>query len=335
MPVLALRIAVVLLSAWAGAALAPALGIPLLAGALGGFALGGLAVWAEMRAPSVPVEPLFWGSVGGFFGLIAGLAVGLAVVSLVPTLGVAGIGFPAFLGAYLGAATALRRRDDLEAVSAVLFPGAGRRGAPTRILDTSVIIDGRIADLCQTGFVDGVLVVPHFVLHELQQIADSPDPVRRNRGRRGFDVLQRLQRNPKVKVEILDVDVPQVKEVDRKLVELGKRMGARILTNDHNLNRVAEVSGVAVLNINDVASALKPVVLPGEVMQVQVLREGKEPGQGVAYLDDGTMVVIDHGRKHLGRTVEVTVTSVLPTAAGRMIFTRLREEEPMAGHRSA
>jgi uncharacterized protein YacL len=183
--------------------------------------------------------------------------------------------------------------------------------------------------------VDGVLVVPHFVLHELQQIADSPDPVRRNRGRRGFDVLQRLQRNPKVKVEILDVDVPQVKEVDRKLVELGKRMGARILTNDHNLNRVAEVSGVAVLNINDVASALKPVVLPGEVMQVQVLREGKEPGQGVAYLDDGTMVVIDHGRKHLGRTVEVTVTSVLPTAAGRMIFTRLREEEPMAGHRSA
>jgi uncharacterized protein YacL len=335
MAVIALRLTVVLLSAWAGAALAPELGIPLVAGAAAGAMLGGVAVWAETRAPQVPVEPLFWGSVGGFFGLIAGLAVGLAVVSLFPGVGLAGTGFPAFLGAYLGAATALRRREDLEPVSAVLFPRAARRGASTKILDTSVIIDGRIADLCQTGFVEGVLVVPHFVLHELQQVADSSDPLKRNRGKRGFDVLQRLQRDPRIKVEVLDVDVPHVEEVDRKLVELARRVGGRILTTDHNLNRMAELSGVGVLNINDLANALKPVVLPGQAMQVQVVREGKEPGQGVAYLDDGTMVVIDHGRKHVGRSVDVTVTSVLQTSAGRMIFTRMREDEPVAGHRSA
>jgi uncharacterized protein YacL len=337
MTAILVRLLVVALSAWAGSALAPSIDLPVAAGTIGGALLGGLAVWLETRAVGVPVERLFWGTAGGFFGLIAGLAVGTAAASLFPNIGLAGIGLPAFLGAYLGAATALRRRGDLEPVSSVLFPGAAKRNEPAlaKVIDTSVIIDGRIADLCQTGFVDGALVVPQFVLRELQQIADSSDPLRRNRGKRGFDVLQRLQQNPKVKVEIVDVDFPHVREVDRKLIELAKTLGGKVVTNDYNLNRVAELSGVPVLNINEVANALKPVVLPGEVMQVQVLREGKEAGQGVAYLDDGTMVVIDHGRKYLGQSVDVTVTSVLQTTAGRMIFTRPRDDDSMSGHRSA
>ncbi|MGH7323167.1 MAG: PIN/TRAM domain-containing protein [Candidatus Rokuibacteriota bacterium] len=326
---------VVVLAGWAGSELARTLGISLVAGALVGAGLGGFAVWVETHAGGVPVERLFWGTLGGFFGLIAGLAVGAAVASLLGTTGMAGFGLPALLGAYLGAATALRRRADLEPVSAVLFPGSTRRGELSKILDTSVIIDGRIADLADTGFLDGVLVVPQFVLAELQQIADSPDPLRRNRGKRGFDVLQRLQRSGKVKVDITDLDFSHVREVDRKLIELGKTVGGKVLTNDYNLNKMAELSGVAVLNLNELANALKPVVLPGEAMQVQVLREGKEPGQGVAYLDDGTMVVIDQGKRYLGQTVDVTVTSVLQTTAGRMIFTRLRDDESVSGPRGA
>lgn len=334
MSAILVRIVVVALSAWAGGELAPALEVPAVAGIVGGAVLGGLAVWLETRAVGVPVERLFWGTMGGFFGLIAGLAVGTAVASLLPNAGMVGVGLPALLGAYLGAATALRRRADLEPVSAVLFPGA-RRADLAKVLDTSVIIDGRIVDLCATGFIDGALVVPQFVLRELQQIADSADPLRRNRGKRGFDVLQQLQRCPKVKVEITDLDFPDAREVDRKLIELGKTLGGKVLTNDYNLNKLAELSGVAVLNINELANALKPAVLPGETLPVHVLREGKEAGQGVAYLDDGTMVVVDQGRKCLGQTVDVTVTSVLQTAAGRMIFARLREEESVSGPRSA
>jgi uncharacterized protein YacL len=180
-----------------------------------------------------------------------------------------------------------------------------------------------------------VLLVPQFVLRELQQVADAGDPVRRNRGRRGFDVLQRLQRQEQVKVEITDLDFPSLAEVDRKLIELGKTLGAKVLTNDANLSKLARLNGVSVLNLNELATALRPVALPGETVQVQVLREGKEAGQGVAYLPDGTMVVVEQGRKHLGQTVDVTVTSVLQTAAGRMIFARLREEEPVSGARSA
>jgi uncharacterized protein YacL len=327
------RAVVVVLAAWAGAELAPALSIPIAAGVAGGVILAAVAIWLETRAARVPVERLFWGTMGGFFGLIAGLAAGAALASLIPNAGMAGVGLPALLGAYLGAATTLRRRADLAPVSAVLFPGSGRRPELSKILDTSVIIDGRIVDLVNTGFLDGVLVVPQFVLRELQQIADSADPQRRNRGKRGFDVLQRLQHSAKIKVEITDTDYPQVHEVDRKLIELGKALGGKVVTNDYNLNRMAELSGVAVLNINELAGALKPVALPGELMHVNVLREGKEAGQGVAYLDDGTMVVIEHGKKHLGQPVDVTVTSVLQTSAGRMIFTRLRDDEPISGHR--
>ncbi|MEN6466483.1 MAG: PIN domain-containing protein [Syntrophaceae bacterium] len=194
-----------------------------------------------------------------------------------------------------------------------------------RILDTSVIIDGRIADICETGFIEGNLVVPRFVLEELQHIADSSDSMKRSRGRRGLDILNRMQKAGGINIEIVDQDFPKIKGVDGKLVALAKKAGGKILTNDFNLNKVAELQGIKILNVNDLANALKPVVLPGETMVVKVIKEGKEPGQGVAYLDDGTMVIVDNAVKHQGETVEVTVTSVLQTTAGRMIFSELKE----------
>ncbi|MDT3779574.1 TRAM domain-containing protein [Nitrospira sp. MA-1] len=195
-----------------------------------------------------------------------------------------------------------------------------------KLLDTSVIIDGRIADLCETGFIEGTLVVPHFILQELQHISDSSDGLKRARGRRGLDILNVLQKVSNVKVELVEDDFPHVKEVDTKLIELAKQMDAKVLTNDFNLNKVAGIQGVRVLNINDLCNALKPVVLPGETIRVFVLKEGKESGQGVAYLDDGTMVVVDHAKRWIGKNADVIVTSVLQTSAGRMIFTRLKEE---------
>jgi uncharacterized protein YacL len=201
----------------------------------------------------------------------------------------------------------------------------GHGGRP-KILDTSVIIDGRIADICETGFLEGPLIVPQFVLKELQHIAGSSDTLKRNRGRRGLDILQRMQKDVAHAVRIVDHDFPNIRDVDAKLVVLGKTLKGKVLTNDFNLNKVAELQGVPVLNINQLANAVKPVVLPGEVMSVYVLKEGKEYGQGVAYLDDGTMVVIDNARKYLSKHVEVSVTSVLQTTAGRMIFSRLKED---------
>jgi uncharacterized protein YacL len=203
-----------------------------------------------------------------------------------------------------------------------------------------VIIDGRIADICETGFLEGTLVAPQFVLRELQQVADSSDSLKRNRGRRGLDVLQRIQKMAHMQVQIVETDFPEVREVDLKLIELARHMNGKIVTNDFNLNKVAQLRGVAVLNINELANSLKPVVLPGEVLRVFVLKEGKEAGQGVAYLDDGTMVVVDQGKRALGKTIEVTVTSVLQTTAGKMIFCRWPEASGAgassndSGHRS-
>ncbi len=188
------------------------------------------------------------------------------------------------------------------------------------ILDTSVIIDGRISDVCDTGFLEGDLVIPQFVLKELQAIADSSDSSKRTRGRRGLDILNKMKKQANVNIIIDETDFPSVKEVDQKLINLAKDTGFTILTNDFNLNKVAEVHSIQVLNVNQLANALKPVVLPGEIMRVQVIKEGKEANQGVAYLDDGTMVVVDNGKKCMGKTVDVTVTSVLQTTAGRMIF---------------
>jgi uncharacterized protein YacL len=198
------------------------------------------------------------------------------------------------------------------------------------ILDTSVIIDGRIIDLCQTKFIEGRLVIPRFVLKELQQIADSSDALRRNRGRRGLDILHKLQKLERVVVKIHDEDFPEINEVDAKLIKMAKVLDAKVFTNDFNLNKVAELEGVAVLNINDLSNALKSVVLPGELLEVKIVKEGKEYNQGVAYLDDGTMVVVEEARKILGQTVEVTVTSVLQTSAGRMIFGKIDSEKAEA-----
>ena len=226
---------------------------------------------------------------------------------------------------YLGLVVGIRKGEWLEPAKLATIFRDTRPQKRYRILDTSVIIDGRIVDIVETGFLDGALVVPQFVLKELQYVADSSDPLKRNRGRRGLDMLNRIRKMSGVEVVISDLDFPNVKEVDLKLIELARTMMGRIVTNDFNLNKVAQLRGVDVLNINELANALKPVVLPGEVMNVFVLKEGKEYNQGVAYLDDGTMVVIDNARSRIGKNLDIVVTSVLQTTAGRMIFGRHAE----------
>lgn len=195
-----------------------------------------------------------------------------------------------------------------------------------KIIDTSVIIDGRIVDVCEAGFLEGTFIIPQFILQELQHIADSADSLRRTRGRRGLDILHKIQKISSITVKIVDEDFPKIKEVDSKLVALARMMGAKIITNDFNLNKVAELQGVTVLNLNELANAVKPVVLPGERMNIFIAKEGKESNQGVGYLDDGTMVVVDNARKTINKQVDVVVTSVLQTTAGRMIFAKLKEE---------
>jgi uncharacterized protein YacL len=230
-----------------------------------------------------------------------------------------------FVLPYLGLVMGARRGEWLEpAKLAGLFRDT-RPQRRYRILDTSVIIDGRIADIVETGFIDGTLVVPQFVLKELQFVADSSDSLKRNRGRRGLDILHRMQKMAGVDVMISDLDFPHIREVDLKLIEVARNLMGRIVTNDFNLNKVAQLRGVEVLNINELTNALKPVVLPGEALNVFVIKEGKEYNQGVAYLDDGTMVVVDNARSRIGKNVDVVVTSVLQTTAGRMIFGRMAE----------
>ena len=238
---------------------------------------------------------------------------------------------------YLGVVLGGRKGEWLEPARLMtLFRAAGPE-RHYKILDTSVIIDGRIADLCDTGFIDGAMVIPQFVLKELQMVADSSDSMKRNRGRRGLDILQKIQKMSGIEVIISDVDFPAVKEVDLKLIELARTLSGKIVTNDFNLNKVAQLRGVSVLNINELANALKPVVLPGEIMKVFILKEGKEYNQGVAYLDDGTMVVVDNARKMISKTIDIVVTSVLQTTAGKMIFGRYLEPggSPAAAPRSA
>ncbi len=233
---------------------------------------------------------------------------------------------------YFGAATGAARGEMLNLGG--VFSGDTESRGSQKILDTSVIIDGRIADIAETGFLDGVLVIPQFVLHELQMVADSQDSQKRTRGRRGLDVLQRIQKMPHVTVQVADEDFPQVREVDMKLIELAKLRACKIVTNDFNLNKVAQVRGVEVLNINELTNSLKPVVLPGELMRVFILKEGKEYNQGVAYLDDGTMVVVDNARRMISKTVDISVTSVLQTTAGKMIFGKYDERNQTAATQS-
>ncbi len=304
-------------------------GAPFWAAALIGAALACMAILLERRVARVSLERLIGVVIGAMAGLICA-----ALVSLI--LGHTGGGIsnaPQFvqvacmlLFAYVGAVTG-GSKGELLNLSALggLFGTDGESNTSRTILDTSVIIDGRIADVADTGFLDGVLVVPQFVLHELQMVADSADSMKRNRGRRGLDVLQRIQKIAHLKVRIVNDDFPQVSEVDMKLIELAKVYKCRIMTNDFNLNKVAHVRGVEVLNINDLANSLKPIVLPGELMRVFILKEGKEYNQGVAYLDDGTMVVVDNARRMISKTVDISVTSVLQTTAGKMIFGKYDE----------
>ncbi len=231
------------------------------------------------------------------------------------------------LGAYVGASVMIKYRGEMFSSLAETFISQHEPRSGNKVLDTSVIIDGRILDIAKTGFIQGRLYVPKFVLAELQYIADSSEALRRNRGRRGLEILSQLQDEPHADVEIIDKDFPEVREVDAKLVELAAHLNAEILTNDYSLNRVAELQGIQVLNINALSNALKPVVLPGEEMTVKILRPGQQEGQGVGYLDDGTMIVVENGKPYIGQELGVVVTSVLQTSAGRMIFTRVPEED--------
>jgi uncharacterized protein YacL len=270
--------------------------------------------------------------VAGLAGLISGLLIAALVSAPISALPSPFGRWLPFVGAlflgYLGATIFIMRENDISNLLSSRFQsgpdgnGPASQEARSILMDTSVIIDGRIADIARTGFVQGPMLVPAFVLIELQHIADSADPLRRRRGRRGLDILNRLQKDNTIPLRITDLDVEGVRDVDDKLVILGKQLKSPILTNDYNLNRVAELQGVTVLNINELANAVKAVYLPGETMDVQVIQEGKEIGQGVAYLDDGTMVVIEDGKENINTTIPVTVTKVLQTAAGRMIFAK-------------
>ncbi|MEI8175903.1 MAG: PIN domain-containing protein [Candidatus Omnitrophota bacterium] len=228
---------------------------------------------------------------------------------------------------YLGMVIAIRGKDEFNLIIPYVKFTRQDQSDDIILLDTSVIIDGRIADICSTKFIEGRLVIPRFVLKELQQIADSADPLKRARGRRGLDILNKIQKGATMDVKIEEEDFPEIHDVDAKLVKLAKVMGAKVFTNDYNLNKVAQLQGVAVLNINELANALKPVVLPSEVLEVRIVKEGKEFNQGVAYLEDGTMIVVDNTRTMIGQTVRVQVTSVLQTSAGRMIFAKLEAHE--------
>ena len=235
---------------------------------------------------------------------------------------------------YACVTTLLQTKDDFRFIIPYMEFSKEIKGARPLVLDTSVVIDGRIADVAETRVIDQPLIVPQFVLQELQGIADSSDKLRRNRGRRGLDILNKLQKSTEIEVQIYDTDLPAlagIREVDQRLVILAKHLGGRVVTNDYNLNKIARLQGVEVINLNDLANALKPVVLPGEMLMVKILKRGEEPGQGIGYLDDGTMVVTEHGQQYLGEMVRLTVTSVLQTSAGRMIFGRLDQPQAQTG----
>ena len=297
--------------------------------ATGGILLGLAINVLELRVRQARLTSI----VGTCLGSVLGGLIGLLFVSLLnPALFVADQTAQFFrllvplLGGFLGLLVGLAKSDLIDLSALGLFSkNVGTESSSLKLLDTSVLIDGRIADIADTGFLDGELVIPEFVLHELQLVADSSDSAKRNRGRRGLDIVSRLQKTNGITVQVTPLDFPAVREVDLKLIEAAKARRAKIVTNDFNLNKLAQVQGLTVLNINELANALRPVVLPGESMRVFISKEGKEPNQGVAYLDDGTMVVVDNARRHISRTLDVTVTSVLQTTAGKMIFGRYDE----------
>ncbi len=288
-----------------------------------GVIIGAAVVMFEIRLRAMSLKRLIGAAIGSILGIVGAFLFALVIRDAVPAgqtqsfLQLIVILLMSYIGLIVGA-----NKGEVLNLAAMggVFGGEGKTKRSYKLLDTSVIIDGRIADIAETGFLDGTLVIPQFVLRELQLVADSADSLKRNRGRRGLDILQRIQKIANLQVQIVEDDFPGIREVDMKLIELAKELEAKIITNDFNLNKVAQLQGVEVLNINELANSLKPIVLPGEVMKVFILKEGKEYNQGVAYLDDGTMVVVDNARKMIGKTIDIAVTSVLQTTAGKMIF---------------
>lgn len=304
-------------------------------GALMGIMAVPLVSWLETRLQRTPLVDILYGAIGLILGLVIANLLG-AMLSSIPWLGGITTALSGLILGYLGLTLASKRREEMTGLFGFLRLPKGEKSRPAdgqfnqsspKILDTSVIIDGRVADICKTGFIEGPIVIPGFVLEELRHVADSGDNLKRNRGRRGLDILNRIQKELDIPVQIYDREVGPGLEVDDKLIRLAKALSGKVITNDYNLNKVAALQNVPVLNINELANAVKPVVLPGEEMTVNVIRDGKEPGQGVAYLDDGTMIVIDGGKRHIGETLTVVVTSVLQTSAGRMIFARPKPAE--------
>ncbi len=310
-------------------------GLQGLVSALPGLALSLAIITFEIRLNRASLKRLIGAAIGSVLGIFGGFMISVMIYfsragspETKSFLQVVVMLLMAYVGLVVGA-----NKGDMLNLSALggLFGAEKQTKRSYKILDTSVIIDGRIADICETGFMDGVLVIPQFVLRELQLVADSADSLKRNRGRRGLDILQRIQKMANLNVQIVEDDFPAVRDVDMKLIELAKVYEGKIVTNDFNLNKVAQLQGVEVLNINELANALKPIVLPGEIMRVFILKEGKEYNQGVAYLDDGTMVVVDNAKKMIGKTIDIAVTSVLQTTAGKMIFGKYDER---AQHRA-
>lgn len=285
-------------------------------------------LWADVKLKAVPTHDIALVVLSLIITLIIGLLLSYPIYRI-PVVGVFISPVITLFLVFIGVRFVLNRKEEFTFLSALFSRkprSGGRENEVYKILDTSAIIDGRIVDICKTGFMEGVIIVAEFVLEELRHIADSPDLLKRNRGRRGLDVLNKIQKEMDIPVQIYEGDFEDIPEVDSKLVRLAKTINGKIITNDFNLNKVCELQGISVLNINELANAVKPVVLPGEEMVAQVIKDGKEAGQGVAYLDDGTMVVVEGGRRYIGETIEVLVTSVLQTAAGRMIFAKPKQD---------
>lgn len=303
-----------------------------------GFLMAMVILLAELRLRRAEISGLMGGAVGAVLGLLAALLITLVISRTAepePTKSFLEFTTLFALG-YLGLVVGSSKGHVLRQIPLPRSVSVPASNLPAlKLLDTSVLIDGRIADICETHFLDGTLGVPCFVLHELQLVADSSDSLKRQRGRRGLEVLQRMQKMTTLEIRILEEDIPAIHGVDQKLVELARRTGSKIVTNDFNLNKVARVQGISVLNVNELANAMKPAVLPGESMRVLILREGKESNQGVAYLDDGTMVVVDGARRSINRSVDIVVTSMHQTPAGKMIFGRLGERSDSSARTAA
>jgi uncharacterized protein YacL len=328
MDLILIRIAFILVLAVVGYSFRP-FGLPAWASAALGAAAAALVLIFEVRVRLLSLTRLMGAVVGSILGVFGAYLVSLVLRNSLPAGRVQSLLeiFVLLLSAYIGLVVGASKGEllNLGALGEIFEPESSPVRRAGKVLDTSSIIDGRIADMAETGFLEGPLLVPEFVLRELQMVADSQDNSKRQRGRRGLDVLQKMQADARLDVQIVKTDYPNIREVDQKLIELAKEVGGKILTTDFNLNKVAHLHTVEVLNINDLANALKPVVLPGEKMNVSILKEGKEYNQGVGYLDDGTMVVVDHARRMIGRSVEISVTSVLQTASGKMIFGKIEE----------